>query len=155
MIPCDHERGALCGICHASINSCCGDATECDDCEQEFCNPCVKKYEIDEDFCPVCNRLIVTDDQILCYLLGQVFMNRKQVVELLQNQPIEGSWDDDERCFKCDKRKGILINCNSCPRVFHPDCSDFETGQPPDGWQCKRCTSVKSVGVRDKSPVRK
>ncbi|RWS29696.1 bromodomain adjacent to zinc finger domain protein 2B-like isoform X6 [Leptotrombidium deliense] len=45
----------------------------------------------------------------------------------------------DKVCIVCGK-KGKLLNCDTCPKVFHPNCIDPPVTKPPKGrWSCNMC----------------
>ncbi|XP_074598774.1 bromodomain adjacent to zinc finger domain 2B toutatis isoform X2 [Brevipalpus obovatus] len=45
----------------------------------------------------------------------------------------------DKVCIVCGK-KGKLINCDTCPKVYHPNCLDPPVTKPPKGrWCCNMC----------------
>jgi len=45
----------------------------------------------------------------------------------------------DKVCIVCGK-KGKLLSCDTCPKVFHPNCIDPPVSKPPKGkWSCHIC----------------
>jgi hypothetical protein len=49
----------------------------------------------------------------------------------------------DKVCIVCGKR-GKLLNCETCPKVFHPNCIDPPVSKPPKGrWSCHLCNRNK------------
>ena len=156
MASCVHGKGGFCGpceICKVPTKSCCGDGYCCDKCESEFCRNCERKYTIDEDFCPVCNHLVVSTEQVIDYLLDKVSMNRKQVEDQIRKLPVEIA--EEERCYECDGNEGICIQCNGCSRVFHPGCMGNDGTLHIAQFYCMRCTMIKNPHLREHSPKRK
>jgi len=52
------------------------------------------------------------------------------------------------RCVKCqDPEGGLVVCCDSCPRLFHPKCLTPPVEDPkvlPDPWYCEYCRATRS-----------
>lgn len=74
-----------CAICKYSVNTCCTDKdapdTECDVCRSSFCYDCF----CDCDECPVCTGNIVTDDQILKYILENYDLDKTEIIKNIKS----------------------------------------------------------------------
>jgi hypothetical protein len=77
--PCHHYEGGSCIICDDSTNSCCGEDKTCDDCDSEMCRDCFDKRN---GTCPVCSLEIVTDNQLVSFLLQRCKLTREKAVKL-------------------------------------------------------------------------
>lgn len=66
MSECHHYTGGLCIVCGAGTNFCCGEGINCEVCNNEICQRCYTKKN---NSCPVCSQEIVTNDQVLTFLL--------------------------------------------------------------------------------------
>jgi hypothetical protein len=155
MSKCDHTAAVFCIICKRVTNTCCGNGVYCSDCESDFCHKCAKHYSIEEDFCPSCSRLVVSDRQVIDYLLDLLHKNRKQAEDEIRATPkLMSPNEPEERCFKCDEEDGSFVFCDGCPRIYHLSCAKLDEGNLPEKWYCKRCRKIKDA-PRDKSPQRK
>ncbi|XP_077483025.1 bromodomain adjacent to zinc finger domain protein 2B-like isoform X4 [Amblyomma americanum] len=66
---------------------------------------------------------------------------------------------DEKVCILCGK-KGKLVRCDACPKVFHLTCLDPPLSKPPKGkWCCSGCAKGRkkgrpSKGHHDKEPAK-
>lgn len=55
---------------------------------------------------------------------------------------------DEKVCILCGK-KGKMVRCDACPKVFHLTCLDPPLSKPPKGkWCCSGCTKSRKKGGR-------
>ena len=67
-------------------------------------------------------------------------------------KPESDSGNDD--CCEICGEYGEMICCDSCPRVFHPDCLKMK--DIPDGhWSCFKCLERLSQERQTRSRVKK
>lgn len=53
---------------------------------------------------------------------------------------------DEKVCILCGK-KGKMVRCDACPKVFHLTCLDPPLSKPPKGkWCCSGCTKSRKKG---------
>lgn len=78
MSRCQHYDGGSCVVCDDPVNSCCKDDKICYDCDNEICYDC---YDARNGECPVCNLEIVTDSQLLKFLLTKLNLSKNQAIE--------------------------------------------------------------------------
>ena len=78
MSGCHHYDGAFCVVCDDPVNSCCKDDKVCYDCDNEICRNC---YDERKGECPVCNLEIVTDSQLIKYLLTKLNLSKDKAIK--------------------------------------------------------------------------
>jgi hypothetical protein len=75
---CHHTESGLCVKCEGEGDSCCGEDFQCDDCGNYLCNSCFHDFN---EQCPVCAKEIVTDSQLVTFLLKKFNLHRQAVVD--------------------------------------------------------------------------
>jgi uncharacterized Zn ribbon protein len=75
---CHHTESGLCVKCEGEGDSCCGEDFQCDDCGEYCCNSCYHDFN---EQCPVCAKEIVTDSQLVTFLLKKFNLQRQTVVD--------------------------------------------------------------------------
>jgi len=73
---CHHGSGGVCLQCNTDVNSCCGEDHMCDECNTMFCFECY--YDFDKT-CPVCSKEIITDKQLLVFVLKKYNLSRNEL----------------------------------------------------------------------------
>ncbi|XP_064471785.1 bromodomain adjacent to zinc finger domain protein 2B-like isoform X2 [Ornithodoros turicata] len=73
----------------------------------------------------------------------------------------EGDWycyeclnktQEEKVCVLCGK-KGKLVHCDGCPKVFHMTCLEPPLTKPPKGkWTCSGCSKARKKGRPSKEP---
>ena len=79
---CHHGSGDICINCDDDINYCCGEDHLCDECGTSICREC---FDECNKICPVCSKDIVTDKQLLTYILEKFKLDREALVEEFRN----------------------------------------------------------------------
>jgi hypothetical protein len=62
----------------------------CDVCNNEFCEDCSEKYELEYNDellnCPVCSKEFIKDSDILFYVLKKIDATKEQIIEEIKNE---------------------------------------------------------------------
>ncbi|KAL1524909.1 hypothetical protein AB1Y20_019787 [Prymnesium parvum] len=68
---------------------------------------------------------------------------------LQEDQTNDGS---DDFCAKCGGF-GLLVMCDNCPEVYHPECLGLESVPEDDFWQCPNCI-IKADASKQQAEAR-
>lgn len=86
-MDCQHGGGGLCVSCDEGANSCCGEDKDCPNCNNMICYSCYEKHDY---ACPVCSGNVVTNDDIVDYLLDKYKLQRKDIEDQVKKLRIHG-----------------------------------------------------------------
>jgi hypothetical protein len=75
---CQHTEYGLCVKCEGEADACCGEDFQCQVCGEYCCNSCYHDFN---EQCPVCAKEIVTDSQLVTFLLKKFNLDRQAVVD--------------------------------------------------------------------------
>lgn len=66
------------------------------------------------------------------------------LTQLKSNAGVEYATTSQDFCSICRRAGGLVICCDGCPEVFHPECLNppiFDPALLPDPWYCQTCTN--------------
>lgn len=74
---CHHSNGNICVVCDIDTNTCCFDDIKCEECKTTMCRSC---YDEKKGQCLVCTYEIVTNKQLIPFLLKKTGWTYDQAV---------------------------------------------------------------------------